>query len=433
MWRSVLVLTLVVAVFPIPALAGEFNAGVAKRDITPEKPTPMWGYGDRHDMLSKGVIDPLYAKAVVLEAGEDKLAIVTLDIGRGPTAAMMARIRPAVSEQAGVDHVLISGSHTHHGPVIELLDTPEQGAARFPDAVAYAKEFERLVIEVIVEAASNTEAARIGWGSAAVKMNRNRQTKIEPKATDPELTVIRIDKAGGDPLAILVNFAAHPTMVPGEDLRFSADYPGHMMEAVEKAFDVQCMFLQGASGDLSANNPEDVMQDKTHRMERFGLALGLDVIKINRDIETSVPENPSLQVVDETFEFKTRIPLDNPATMALLKGAFFSELIEGFREELIGDIIRPVMSTVLINKELAIVGVSGELFCNHANRLKARSRVKTIVQGYCNGHHMYFPTIEAAFEGGYGADSTVSWVPIGAGEQMMDKALVNIYTLLGET
>jgi neutral ceramidase len=62
--------------------------------------------------------------------------------------------------------------------------------------------------------------------------------------------------------------------------------------------------------------------------------------------------------------------------------------------------------------------------------LKERSRVKTIVQGYCNGHHMYFPTIEAAFEGGYGADDTVSWVPLGAGEEMMDRALINIYTML---
>ena len=155
------------------------------------------------------------------------------------------------------------------------------------------------------------------------------------------------------------------------------------------------------------------------------------MIAINAGIETSAPEKPSLQLEHEEFEFKTRIPIDNPAVLQLLKAAFFPELVEAFRGEFGGDVIRPAMTTALINKELAIVGVSGELFCNHANRLKARSRVKTIVQGYCNGHHMYFPTIETAFEGGYGADQTVSWVPIGAGEQMMDKALINIYTMLG--
>ncbi len=425
MWRTVVGLTLAVAGFALPVYAADFKAGIAKRDITPSKPMPMWGYGDRHAALSKGAIDPLYAKALVLETGEKKLAIVTMDIGRGPTTAMMERIRPAVAKQASVDHVMISGSHTHHGPVIELLDTPEQGAERFPDAVAYAKEFERLIIEVIVEAATETEAAQIGWGSADVKMNRNRQTKFEPKPTDSELTVIRIDGVDGDPIAVMVNYTAHPTMSKGEDLRFSADYPGHMMNTVEEALGAQCMFLQGASGDMSVSTTEE-----TKGSDKFGAALGQAVLTINESVVTSAPEKPSLQVESEVFEYKTRQPIDNPAVLALLKGAFFPELIEGFRDELKGDMIRPEMTTALINKELAIVGVSGEFFSNHANRLKARSRVKTILQGYCNGHHMYFPTIEAAFEGGYGADSTVSWVPIGAGEKMMDKALVNIYTML---
>jgi hypothetical protein len=45
---------------------------------------------------------------------------------------------------------------------------------------------------------------------------------------------------------------------------------------------------------------------------------------------------------------------------------------------------------------------------------------------------MYFPTIEAASEGGYGGDATVAPVQIGAGEQMINRALINIYTMLGK-
>jgi hypothetical protein len=52
--------------------------------------------------------------------------------------------------------------------------------------------------------------------------------------------------------------------------------------------------------------------------------------------------------------------------------------------------------------------------------------------GYCNGYHQYFPTIEAVAEGGYGADNTVSPVAIGAGEQIMDAALMRIYQMLGK-
>jgi hypothetical protein len=65
--------------------------------------------------------------------------------------------------------------------------------------------------------------------------------------------------------------------------------------------------------------------------------------------------------------------------------------------------------------------------------LKERSYVKdTLFFGYCNGHHLYFPTIEAASEGGYGGDAAVAPVQIGAGEQMLNQALINIYSMLGK-
>src|SRR5215207_11218747 len=57
------------------AAAAVFKVGAGKRDITPKEAVPMWGYGDRHDRLSQGIIDPLYAAAVVIQAGDKKLAI----------------------------------------------------------------------------------------------------------------------------------------------------------------------------------------------------------------------------------------------------------------------------------------------------------------------------------------------------------------------
>ena len=60
--------------------AAVFKAGAGKRDVTPKEPVPMWGYGARHAALSTGALDPLYASAVVIQAGEKKLAIVGLDL-----------------------------------------------------------------------------------------------------------------------------------------------------------------------------------------------------------------------------------------------------------------------------------------------------------------------------------------------------------------
>ena len=71
-----------------------FKAGAAKRDITPQEPVPMWGYGARHDLLSAGTLDPLHAAAVVIQAGEHKLAIVGLDLGRSPSEKSLPRRSP---------------------------------------------------------------------------------------------------------------------------------------------------------------------------------------------------------------------------------------------------------------------------------------------------------------------------------------------------
>jgi hypothetical protein len=115
------------------------------------------------------------------------------------------------------------------------------------------------------------------------------------------------------------------------------------------------------------------------------------------------------------------------------EGLTEAEIVTRNYAKLYGEAVTAELNTVLLNGEIALVGGSGEFFCNHANRLKARSYVKhTLFFGYCNGHGMYFPTIEAASEGGYGADPGVSLAELGAGERMMDKALINIYTLQGK-
>ncbi|MBI3836850.1 MAG: neutral/alkaline non-lysosomal ceramidase N-terminal domain-containing protein [Planctomycetia bacterium] len=402
-----------------------FKVGFAKRDITPQAALPMWGYGDRHGNLSQGVMDPVLAKGIVIEIGKDRLAIVGIDIGRGPTQAMMEKIRKEVAEKAGVEHVMISGSHSHHGPVIELTDEEGFGKGKFDDAVAYSKRLPELLIEAIVEAKDNVQPARMGIETKNIEMNRNRHTKQAEKPVDPMLAVIRFDSADGKPLAILVNYAAHPTSIPSSVLKFSPDYPGAMQNRVESALHTNCFFMQGAAGDMSTNRGGlDV--------KGYGEAIGDQVVSLAQSIETKVPEHPSIKVKVNRFKFGSRIDFANPLVVTGFKSAFFPELVANFVREM-QEGIQPELTTVLLNGNLALVGGSGEFFCNHSNRLKKRAYVPhTLFFGYCNGHHMYFPTIEAASEGGYGGDPPVSPVQIGAGEIMMDQALINIYTMLGK-
>ena len=127
--RAALLLLILVSASP----AQEFRAGAAVADITPPVGYPMWGYAARKDAPSLGVLDPLKARALVLEVGSTRIAIVALDLGRAPTRASTAFIRKQVQAEAAIDHIFLVGvahaSRTGHraGPLADaarLLRSP---------------------------------------------------------------------------------------------------------------------------------------------------------------------------------------------------------------------------------------------------------------------------------------------------------------------
>ena len=183
--------------------------------------------------------------------------------------------------------------------------------------------------------------------------------------------------------------------------------------------------MQGASGDMSPNRG-------SLDTNAYGELLGDHVVELAKSIDTKAPQKPSIKAKTNRYQFPSRVDFNNPIVSTTYGRAFFPELVNNFVAEFRGG-VEPESTTVLLNGNLAIVSGSGEFFCNHSNRLKQRAYVPdTLFFGYCNGHHMYFPTIEAASEGGYGGDPSVSPVQVGAGEAMMNQALVDIYTMLGK-
>jgi neutral ceramidase len=402
-----------------------FKAGVGRRDITPKDPLPMWGYGARHDALSTGTIDPLQATALVIQVGDQKLAIVGLDLGRAPAELSLQQIRSRIKAEAGIDYSFIAGSHTHHGPVLELVDEPGKGKGRFDAAIRYYRHMEDAIVTAVVEASVHLVPATFGTASTELQgFNRNRHTKLEPKPSDRDLSIMRFDDMAGKRLAILVNFAAHPTSLPAEELKFSADYVGALRAEIEKETGATAIFMQGAAGDQSTDRGSmDYVQ--------YGQALAREAVKLAESARPQTVEHPSLKVMEDRIKFSSRIDFSNPVVIGLYQKAFFPELIPNFVDEY-KDGIRPRLTVAVLNGDIALLGVSGEFFSNHAIRLKQRARVKQLFFfGYSNGYHQYFPTIEAVAEGGYGADNRVSPIAVGAGEQLMNTALLWIYELMG--
>ena len=407
--------------------ATELTAGAATIDITPTEPVPMWGYGSRHAAPSTGTADPLLAKAVVIAVGDSKLAIVGLDLGRSPAEAELQQIRGAILEKAGIEHSLIAGSHTHHGPVVELSDEPGKGQGRYDAAVRYAGFLAEQIEKVILEADRNLVPATVAAGSVEIEgFNRNRHSKLQPVPVDRRLGLLRIDAAeSGETLAVVVNFTAHPTSIPDDTMTFSADYIGSLRKTIEGTLGGTAIFMQGASGDLSTDrNGQD------HRA--YGAALGRAAVELAESLEPESVKRPSLEVREERFTFASRVDFTNPVIAGIYSLAFFPELIANFVAEY-SDGIRPRITVAVLNDSIALVGGSGEFFCQHAIRLRERARVDELFFfGYCNGYHQYFPTIEAAAEGGYGADTQVAPAEVGAGETMMNAALTWIYELQGD-
>ena len=101
------------------------------------------------------------------------------------------------------------------------------------DGKPYVKELEEKIVAVIQKADASRKPARYGVNSTEVNLNRNRQSKRKDAPVDRELAVLRVEDFAGKPIAHAVNFAAHPTMLPADLYKFSADFPGAMAKRVE--------------------------------------------------------------------------------------------------------------------------------------------------------------------------------------------------------
>jgi neutral ceramidase len=416
MLRTILLLTLWLVTWP--AQAAELQAGAATVDITPPSGFPLWGYAARHDARCEGVLDPLKARALVLSVGDEHLALVSLDLGRAPTRQSTESIRAKVKAAVGLEHLFLVASHTHHGPVLELDNwpTPEK---------SYVRTLEQKLAELIITAYRARRPARYGVASRELSFNHNRQSRRQEKPVDRTFLVLRVEDRDGKPLAHAVNFAAHPTMTDGKVLKFSADYPGALAELVEQETGVPCLFLQGAAGDLSPSAGQE------NGPRAFGQRLGKEVLELSRGIRCSDGEH-TLQVRNEEFRFKARLDVGHPVVKLALSRAFFPAIIDFYEREY-REGVRPQLQVALLDGRIGLVGVSGEFFCDHALQLRRRARLDHLFfLGYCNDYQQYFPTLEAAAEGGYGTEPPVSQAEFGAGEQMMNRALLHLYQLRGK-
>jgi len=408
----------------------EFLAGAAERDITPEPGVPLWGYSDR-TCAAEGVLDPLYARSIVFRAAGGTVAMTALDLGRVPMRNACERICSRAAA-AGVDHVFLAATHTHHAPVMEDEDAP------------YAVAIENAIGACIEAAVARLRPARIGLGRTEVDIAHNRrrirqdgrcemlwrnEARLPTAPVDREAAVIKIEREDGAPLGTLVHFACHPVVMGPSNCLISADYVGELTRIVREETGAPCLFFQGACGDLNPYlDKTPVDEGAVEAMRAVGREAARAVLVAWRETTVRAPEAPSVAFSEQPVHVGTRWEADD-AARALFR-EIHGDMFERYIDKLHPDLEVP-LGVVVLNGNLGFVGIPGEVFVHYQLELKTISPLPdTFLCGYANDYHAYFPTVRDAAAGGYGG-TVASYVGLGAADKLISEGAIAVGRLAG--
>ena len=418
-----------------PAHARDLQAGAAVVELRPALGIEMAGYGARVG-VSKGTLDPLHARILVIEGNEQAAALVTLDLVGVLPVVQLDQIRTRVKTSTGIADVIFNASHTHSGPL--LSDDPPDWQARMADDIAAGIE----------RAWANRRAARIGIATGSVRVGHNRlydmedgkgkmlwrnESRIPTAPVDPTVMVLRVDSADGKPIAVLVNYACHAVVLGPENLQYSADYPGEMARTVESAHPgAVCLFLQGGAGNINPYyDKTPLIEDAVALMRETGRTVAREVLRVSEGIQPHAVSDTELRITRDTLHFKARFDHDkvlaglNPQQLSLSARLHIEAATRG-------PYTAPV-TTLLLGREFALVGVPCEIFVDFQMNLRERVRDFPILfAGYTNANLGYVPTIRAAVDGGYGASQIGAYLEVGAGNRMIDTAVIRLGTWTGK-
>jgi neutral ceramidase len=403
-----------------PAAKFAMKVGAAKVDITPT--------GDDLPKTFLGILDPLHARAIVVDDGKTRAVMVAIDAGGIMTETwknLSARIERELKIPAA--NVLLTATHTHSVPYM-------RGA-----------NFEAKIFEAVAKAAADTKPARMAYGTGVSHINVNRniidretnrwwEGSNYDGVSDKSVAVVRFESLDGKPIAIYYNYAVHAVLTGNLDL-VSADLPGAASNYIEASMgdDVVAVYSNGAAGD---QNP--IYFQQTYDLRAIRVA---DYAKRGEDISNAMPpggtgmdrSNPRVQLLMEQQKqmalsmgqmlgeevlHVNRAKLERPTTKATITGLQTDITCPGRKRLDQGragyagtyEDSDPVTLRLSLLKlgDTVIGGVNGEVFTAIGLRFKLESPYKrTMMATTTNGFAMsgYIPN-DAAF--GYNTFEVVS-------------------------
>lgn len=230
----------------------ELRVGAATRDITPQGPQWLDGFGVRTSR-SEGAYLPIQARGLALRLGDAQAILVAAEVlgfDRTRTAELKSRI--AVATGVPEPAIILAATHTHCAPrVCEMVMPGEVD----PD---YRRQFEEACVAVAVAARAALAPALVSFSRTEDRLGVNRRYPENggvtmrphqdgPRDTDVD-TLWFADSAVGTPIASLTVAACHPTSRGGPLI--GGDYPGFLCRELERRVGGVAMFVLGCAGDV---------------------------------------------------------------------------------------------------------------------------------------------------------------------------------------
>jgi len=383
------------------SFAGEFRAAIIKVDITPHNPQWLLGYSPRQ---STGIYDRLYHRIAVLDDGRTQFVLVSSDFCSF-SPALYDAFAARLESETGIRRTQLwwTVTHTHSAP---KLGPPGLGRVFMPERYhedydhAYTEEVQKSLLDGIRQARSRLVPATLeaGTGMAMANINRRARTSqgqielgLNPYGpADRQIGLLRLKRADGSLLGLIVNYAMHGTVLSGKNQLISGDAPGIVAAYVEEKLGAPMLYINGAAGNMA---PLYTGRDdfRSSHIQEFEVLLGDRIIAAQRDLALRA-QPVQLLALEKIVETPRRPNLGWDDSLA----AYARAAGDG------SSLVRLPVRFLKLSNEVVIWAAPVELFCEVAMEVRNASPFPfTFYFGYANGSFGYFPTREAFSEGGY--------------------------------
>jgi len=424
----------------------DVRAGSAQVEITPPLGTSLAGYFT--DRVSDAVADPLFARAVVIESGGERMALVSCDV----ICLALETTDPAkerIAQQCGIgpERVLICATHTHTGPNPrrsgkQIIPVNTEWLDALPGRIAEAVETAcaNMFDAVLVPGRQSENAFgsnRLGRRRDGAEVFGKDQTLGPAGPIDPEVLALAVREHDGTVRAMIVNHAMHADATGGTHI--SAGWPGKVGRTIADVYGPQAVtvFLNGCCGDINHHHwvPKRVAskgQLRTDQMGRAMAGLAINAAEMGEPVEEAAIDGrlrrPQIPWYTRDDAMRAEVECLRAQSEISPKD---SMVIDRFDEWPYDGQMAEVTVQAIRLGDMLFIGLPGEIFTKWGLEIKHWSPAQfTFVAELANDWFGYIPTSDQAHRGAYGAKPILSRrLDADGGRQMTDAVQVMMWDL----